>query len=130
LRAHEHTARLQQATAIFVKLVSLLDLNTKTSVADTLTQQEKELLLRQKLAVIRRELQSFQKSGAGSELDAERGDDDGEDLATLGRKIEATEKGSEERKMGTRELRRLRRIPQGSVEHGVIRSYVRRLLLS
>lgn len=34
------------------------------------------------------------------------------------------EQGSEERKMGVREWRRLKRIPQGSVENGVIQSYL------
>jgi len=37
--------------------------------------------------------------------------------------------GTEERKMGIREWRRLKRIPQGSVENGVIRNYVRSLIL-
>jgi len=45
-------------------------------------------------------------------------------LADLKKRIEAAEVGSEERKMGVREWRRLKRIPQGSVENGVIRSYV------
>ena len=45
-------------------------------------------------------------------------------MAEIKAKIEAMAKDSEERKMGVREWRRLKRIPQGSVEHGVIRSYV------
>lgn len=45
-------------------------------------------------------------------------------MADLKRKIEAMAHGSEERKMGVREWRRLKRIPPGSVENGVIRSYV------
>ncbi|EDR09375.1 uncharacterized protein LACBIDRAFT_326126 [Laccaria bicolor S238N-H82] len=45
-------------------------------------------------------------------------------MADLKRRIEAMEPGSEERKMGVREWRRLKRIPQGSVENGVIRSYL------
>ena len=49
---------------------------------------------------------------------------DADDLADLRRRIEAMEIGSEERKMGVREWRRLKRIPQGSVENGVIRTYV------
>ena len=47
-----------------------------------------------------------------------------DDLAELKRKIEAMVNGSEEKKMGVREYRRLKRIPQGSVEQGVLRSYV------
>ncbi|EGN91785.1 hypothetical protein SERLA73DRAFT_100131 [Serpula lacrymans var. lacrymans S7.3] len=45
-------------------------------------------------------------------------------MADLKRKIEAMEPGSEERKVGVREWRRLKRIPQGSVENGVIRTYL------
>jgi len=37
-------------------------------------------------------------------------------LADLKKRIEAAEVGSEERKMGVREWRRLKRIPQGSVD--------------
>jgi ATP-dependent Lon protease len=47
-----------------------------------------------------------------------------DDMSDLKRRIEAMEVGSEERKMGVREWRRLKRIPQGSVETGVLRSYV------
>ena len=47
-----------------------------------------------------------------------------EDIADLKRKIEAMGHGSEERKMGVREWRRLKRIPQGSVGNGVIRTYL------
>lgn len=47
-----------------------------------------------------------------------------EDMAEIRSKIEAMAKDSEERKMAVREWKRLQRIPSGSVEHGVIRSYV------
>lgn len=60
---------------------------------------------------------------SGSELDDDE-QHEADDMADLKRRIEAMEPGSEERKMGVREWRRLKRIPQGSVENGVIRSYV------
>ncbi len=63
-------------------------------------------------------------NSSGSELDDDE-QHEADDLADLKRRIEAMEHGSEERKMGVREWRRLKRIPQGSVENGVIRSYVR-----
>lgn len=63
-------------------------------------------------------------SDAGaSELDDDE-QHEADDMAELKKKIEAMEPGSEERKMGVREWRRLKRIPAGSVENGVIRSYV------
>jgi ATP-dependent Lon protease len=61
--------------------------------------------------------------GGSSELDDDE-QHEADDMADLKRKIEAMAHGSEERKMGVREWRRLRRIPAGSVENGVIRSYV------
>ena len=66
-------------------------------------------------------------SSSGSEKGSELDDDEQhelDDMADLKCKIEAMEHGSEERKMGVREWRRLKRIPQGSVENGVIRTYL------
>lgn len=93
------------------------------------------------MAAIQRELHALQRSNAGSEagrkvgLNANNGagnelnnDDEqneADDLAELKRKIEAMQLNSEERKMGVREWKRLKRIPSGSVENGVIRTYVR-----
>ena len=48
-------------------------------------------------------------------------------MADIRSKIEAMAKDSEERKMAVREWKRLQRIPSGSVEHGVIRNYVRNI---
>ena len=111
-----------------------------SAVDESLSKQQKEFFLRQQLAAIQRELSALQRgvsnsttsgstnNGATSELD----DDDQhevDDLADLKKKIEAMQSGTEERKMGIREWRRLKRIPQGSVENGVIRNYVRSLIL-
>ena len=63
-------------------------------------------------------------SGPGSELDDD-GQAEVEEMAEVKAKIEAMARDSEERKMAVREWKRLKRIPQGSVEHGVIRNYVR-----
>ena len=58
-----------------------------------------------------------------SELDL---DGDGEEeMGDVKKKIEAMEVGSEERRVGVAEWRRLRRIPQQSAEYGVVRTYVR-----
>lgn len=62
-------------------------------------------------------------SGPTSELDDD-GQAEVEEMAEVKAKIEAMAKDSEERKMAVREWKRLKRIPQGSVEHGVIRNYV------
>ncbi|KAF5376122.1 hypothetical protein D9615_007673 [Tricholomella constricta] len=133
-------ARLKLATDIFLKQTSISEVSKKiaTAVDESLSKQQKEFFLRQQLAAITRELHALTRSNgsnpnfssstpadglASSELD----DDDqheADDMADLKRRIEAMEPGSEERKMGVREWRRLKRIPQGSVENGVIRSYL------
>lgn len=111
-----------------------------SAVDESLSRQQKEFFLRQQLAAIQRELHSlhstapghigspggsdFGTGNPGSELDEDE-QADADDLADLQKKIEALDPGSEERKIGVREWRRLKRIPQGSVEHGVIRTYVR-----
>jgi ATP-dependent Lon protease len=136
LAASDVEDRLRRATELFVKQSSIQEVSKKiaSAVDESFSRQQKEYFLRQQLAAIQRELQSLQSSpasvgpgfgtgGATSELD----DDDqadADDLADLRRKIEALDVSSEERKVGVREWRRLKRIPQGSVENGVIRSYV------
>ncbi|KAF9562898.1 ATP-dependent protease La [Agrocybe pediades] len=134
-------ARLSLATEIFIKQASISEVTKKiaTAVDESLSKQQKEFFLRQQLAAIQRELQALQRSngtstpaqsssveagtGGSSELDDDE-QHEADDMADLKRKIEAMEPGSEERKMGVREWRRLKRIPAGSVENGVIRSYL------
>jgi len=128
--------RLHRATELFIKQTSIQEVSKKiaTAVDESFSRQQKEYFLRQQLAAIQRELHSLNSSpgttgpgfgtgGTTSELDDDE-QADADDLADLRRKIEALEAGTEERKVGIREWRRLKRIPQGSVENGVIRSYV------
>ena len=142
LNTPDINARLCLVADIFLKEASISEVSKKiaSAVDESLSKQQKEFFLRQQLAAIQRELSALQRgvsnsvtsssanNGATSELD----DDDQhevDDLADLKKKIEAMS-GTEERKMGIREWRRLKRIPQGSVENGVIRNYVRSLILS
>ncbi|KAJ6485879.1 ATP-dependent protease La [Mycena sanguinolenta] len=134
LGTNDAEARLTLATEIFTKLVSISEISTKiaSEVEESVYKQQKEHFLRQQLAAIHKELQSLSSSSPGNLIDGQRSsselDDDeqheADDMADLKRRIEAMEPGSEERKMGVREWRRLKRIPQGSVENGVIRSYL------
>jgi ATP-dependent Lon protease len=138
-------ARLRLATEIFIKQASISEVSNKiaTAVDESLSKQQKEFFLRQQLAAIQRELHELQRSSgimsvngsnnppnkneAGSSNSSELDDDEqheADDMADLKRRIEAMAHSSEERKMGVREWRRLKRIPAGSVENGVIRSYV------
>ncbi|KAF8903056.1 Lon protease C-terminal proteolytic domain-containing protein [Mucidula mucida] len=136
LSTPDSETRLTLATDIFLKQASISEVSKKiaSAVDESLSKQQKEFFLRQQLAAIQRELHSLtsnspRNAGANNASDApsELDDDeqhDADDLADLKRKIEAMEHGSEERKMGVREWRRLKRIPQGSVENGVIRNYL------
>ncbi|KAF9442272.1 ATP-dependent protease La [Macrolepiota fuliginosa MF-IS2] len=138
------TARLNLAADVFLKQASISEVSKKiaSAVDESLSKQQKEFFLRQQLAAIQRELTALQRgasnsvgtntpstdpsnpgNSSGSELDDDE-QHEADDLADLKRRIEAMEHGSEERKMGVREWRRLKRIPQGSVENGVIRSYL------
>ena len=138
--------RLKRATAIFVKQTSISEVSKKIaqSIDESLSKQQKEFFLRQQLAAIQRELRNLHRAlpragtpepaeskGTGtpaSELDDEDQAEQ-EEMADIRAKIEAMAKDSEERKMAVREWRRLKRTPQTSVEHGVIRNYVRVLRL-
>ena len=142
-------ARLRLATEMFIKQASISEVSKKiaTAVDESLSKQQKEFFLRQQLAAIQRELHALQKSngimsvneissnpsnkneaGSSNELDDDE-QHEIDDMADLKKRIEAMAHDSEERKMGVREWRRLKRIPAGSVENGVIRSYVSFLFL-
>ncbi|KAH7927222.1 ATP-dependent protease La [Leucogyrophana mollusca] len=142
LAATDVEDRLHRATELFIKQTSISEVSKKiaSAVDESLSRQQKEYFLRQQLAAIQRELHSLHNppssnnpnpnnanlgfgTGGGSELDEDE-QADADDLADLRKRIEAMEAGSEERKVGVREWRRLKRIPQGSVENGVIRTYL------
>lgn len=84
------------------------------------------------MAAIQKELQSLNRqpkvaNGAVGNPPTELDDEDqadADDMAQLRRKIEAMAKDSEERKVAVSEWRRLKRIPSGSAENAVIRTYV------
>ena len=130
--------RLRRATELFVKQASISEVTKKIaqSIDESLSKQQKEFFLRQQLAAIQRELANLNRSNStspmannqdgkqSSELDNDE-QAEVEDMADIRAKIEAMAQGSEERKMAVREWRRLKRIPPGSVEQGVVRNYVR-----
>lgn len=143
------SARVHLATSLFAKQASIVEVSQKinTAVDESLSKQQKEFYLRQQLKAIQRELANLNRSskavhgsskgaqskddniasGSGEGNASKEFDEEGDDaeyLADIRTKIEAMVPGSEERKMGLKEYRRLKRIPSGSMEHGVIRTYV------
>ncbi|KAG8854338.1 hypothetical protein FRB91_003660 [Serendipita sp. 411] len=96
------------------------------------------------MAAIQRELAELNRVGKGSpkpsgvpgkqkpdggeaDVGSNEFDEDGDEadyLAEIKSKIEIMMPGSEERKTGVKEYKRLKRIPAGSMENGVIRTYL------
>ncbi|GBE87130.1 Lon protease homolog 2, peroxisomal [Sparassis crispa] len=138
LSAADADDRLRRATALFVKYTSISEVTRKIeqSVDESLSRQQKEFYLRQQLAAIQRELRTLEQTSIDgrnggteedkrsepvSELDE---DTEEKDMADIRVGIDAMAQGSEERKVAVREWRRLKRIPSGSVEQGVVRNYL------
>jgi ATP-dependent Lon protease len=79
-----------------------------------LDERQREVLLREQLAAIRREL------GEGEEGKAE--------IAELGEAIAKAGMPKEVEEQARKELRRLERMPEASAEHGMVRTYLDRLI--
>ncbi|KAF7978154.1 hypothetical protein HWV62_1328 [Athelia sp. TMB] len=156
LAAATPAARVALATALFSKQASITEVARKiaASVDESLSKQQKEFFLRQQMAAIQRELAALNapsprslssnpnspsnpnpnssnpnnnnNSNGRSELDDDDAADESE-LASLKAKLEALPPG-EARRTGVREWRRLRRTQAGSVEGGVLRTYLETLV--
>lgn len=146
-------SRIQLATMILTKLHNKLEVTSRiaNAVDESLSKQQKEFFLRQQLRAIEKELKELQQQAPSStgvsgtpnpsspgsavrqnsDLDLDLNESEDVELMDIRRKLEAMEPGSEERKAGVREWRRLRRLMGAngggggsSVEGGVIRGWV------
>ena len=122
-------AHLSLVANIFLKETFISEVSKKipSTIDNSLFKQQKEFFLHQQLIAIQCELSAVQRdvsssttssstnTGAMTELDDanQHKVDDSADL----KKMETIQSSTEEWKMGMREWRRLKRIPQGSVKH-------------
>ncbi|HEX4199308.1 MAG TPA: endopeptidase La [Caulobacteraceae bacterium] len=110
------SARLDKVSALLANRLQVLrlsaEINQRTQAA--FGQRQREAVLREQLAAIQREL----GEGEGGE----------EEIAELSAAIDAAKMPPEVEAQARKELRRLQRTPEASVEHGMIRSYLDLLL--
>jgi ATP-dependent Lon protease len=108
-RMDKVTRRLAQRIEV-LRITAEIGRQTKAS----LDQRQKEMVLREQMAAIQREL----------------GEDDGEksELASLGEAITKAGMPAEVEEKAKKELRRLERMPEASPEHGMLRAFLDRLV--
>ncbi|MGB6450617.1 MAG: endopeptidase La [Steroidobacteraceae bacterium] len=113
LETFDLTARLDRVIGVLAKRIEVLklsrDIGEKTRTA--LTERQKEAVLREQLRQIRREL-------------GEEGEGPSVEVKELAEAIESAGMPEEAKDQAVRELRRLERMPDGSGEHSMVRTYL------
>jgi ATP-dependent Lon protease len=109
-------SRLDKVTRLLAQRIEVLRITAEIGrqTKASLEQRQKEVVLREQIAAIQREL--GEEAGAGSEIAALR-----EAIAKAGMPSEIEEKVR-------KELRRLERISESSPEHGMLRTYLDRMI--
>ncbi|HKD56252.1 MAG TPA: LON peptidase substrate-binding domain-containing protein, partial [Hyphomicrobiaceae bacterium] len=112
LETIEITARMEKVSRLLAERIEVLrlsqEIGRQTKVA--LDERQREVLLREQLAAIRRQLGE--------------GDDGKAEIAELGEAIGKARMPKEVEEQARKELRRLERMPEASAEHGMVRSYL------
>jgi ATP-dependent Lon protease len=105
-------ARMQKVSMLLARRIEVLRLSQEIGrqTKAAIDERQREVLLREQLATIRRQL------GEGEEGKAE--------IAELGNAITKAGMPSEVEEQARKELRRLERMPEASAGHGMIRSYL------
>ncbi len=116
LETNELTPRLGKVSALLAKRLEVLRLTNEIGrqTKQTLDARQREMLLREQMAAIQREL--------GEDEAGKR------DIAALEKAIAEAKMPEEVEKQARKELRRLQRTPDASAEHGMIRTYLDTLL--
>jgi len=106
------TQRMEKVSRMLAQRIEVLrlsqEIGRQTKVA--LDERQREMLLREQMAAIRRQL------GEGEDGKAE--------IAELGQAIAKARMPKEVEEQARKELRRLERMPEASAEHGMVRSYL------
>src|SRR5215813_5081183 len=112
LETIEITARMEKVSRLLAERIEVLrlsqEIGRQTKVA--LDERQREVLLREQLAAIRRQLGE--------------GDDGKAEIAELGEAIGKARMPKEVEEQARKELRRLERMPEASAEHGMVRGYL------
>src|SRR5215471_9180777 len=112
LETIEITARMEKVSRLLAERIEVLrlsqEIGRQTKVA--LDERQREVLLREQLAAIRRQLGE--------------GDDGKAEIAELSEAIGKARMPKEVEEQARKELRRLERMPEASAEHGMVRSYL------
>ena len=116
LETNELAPRLDKVSALLAKRLEVLRLSNEIGrqTKQTLDARQREMLLREQMAAIQREL-GEDESGK-------------QDIAALDKAIAEAKMPDEVEKQARKELRRLQRTPDASAEHGMIRTYLDTLL--
>jgi len=106
------TARMEKVSRMLAERIEVLRLSQEIGrqTKAAIDERQREVLLREQMAAIRRQL------GEGEEGKAE--------IAELGEAITKARMPKEVEDQARKELRRLERMPEASAEHGMVRSYL------
>jgi ATP-dependent Lon protease len=106
------SARMQKVSALLAQRIEVLRLSQEIGrqTKAAIDERQREVLLREQLATIRRQL------GEGEEAKAE--------IAELASAISGVGMPKEVEEQVSKELRRLEGMPEASAEHGMVRSYL------
>src|SRR5262247_984793 len=106
------TARMEKVSRLLAQRIEVLRLSQEIGrqTKAALDERQREVLLREQLAAIRRQL------GEGEEGKAE--------IAEMSEAIGKANMPKEVEEQARKELRRLERMPEASAEHGMVRSYL------
>jgi ATP-dependent Lon protease len=112
LETIEITARMEKVSRLLAERIEVLRLSQEIGrqTKAAIDERQREVLLREQLATIRRQLGE--------------GDDGKAEIAELSEAIGKSRMPKEVEEQARKELRRLERMPEASAEHGMVRSYL------